>query len=69
MNITVSDKLKALIASAVSFGCTWAAARFPQIGQILTPEVQAAIVGIVMGFAVYHTPNIPSAPAPEAPKP
>lgn len=62
---TIQDKLKALIAAAVSFGCTWAAGRFPQAAQILTPEIQASIVGIVMGFAVYFTPNLPPAQAPK----
>ena len=60
----IQDKLKALVAAAVSFGCTWAAARFPQAAQFLTPEIQATIVGVVMGLAVYHTPNIPQAPKP-----
>jgi len=68
---TLTDKLKALIAAAVSFACTWAAARYPQAAQILTPELQASIVGIVMGFAVYFTPNVPVPPPvpPPAAKP
>lgn len=55
----VQDKLKALVAAVVSFACAWAAGRFPQAAQILTPEIQASIVGIVMGLVVYHTPNLP----------
>ena len=58
----IQDKLKALIAAAVGFGCSWASLRFPQIGQLLTPEIQAAIVAAAMGLAVYHTPNTPQAP-------
>ena len=59
MNVNLQNQLKALVAAAVSFGCTWAAGRFPAAAQLLTPEIQATIVGVVMYFAVYHTPNVP----------
>lgn len=62
MNVTLSDKLKALVAAGVSFGCTWAAGRFPQAATFLTPEIQATIVGVVMGLVVYHTPNVQQPP-------
>ena len=52
------DKLKALAAALVGFLCSWASLRFPQVGQFLTPEIQATIVGAVVGLIVHQVPNI-----------
>ncbi len=59
MSDILQQRLKAVFAALLSFLATWSAARFPAIGQILTPEVQATIVGLITGFVVHQVPNKP----------
>ncbi len=55
----LQTQVKALIAAAVGFGTMWAAQRFGI--KIDQPEIQAAIVGVILHQMTYWFPNAPTA--------
>lgn len=57
----IQEKLKSFVGATVALIFTWVPARFPQTAQFLTPEIQALVVGAIVGVVVHQVPNTPTA--------